>query len=219
MKIEIHILRANQVHGSLWQPPNRFVRKEPQIFVGHAVLSSDRLIDCKSHARLILCCSVSGGISILRFLIFAAGARILHTFDLPKIVRMMTITMCCSENLANGVNDNYCSIFLQSSSVSSSLRDLGKQIAGSKLPDRLAQRWHSSGTTLVQRWHNSSSPSSFPFPRRLRQQVAHPSTPDAIDLCLQAEEISRPQNPASYSRFWLPGSGDPRRDLDQNSGV
>ena len=127
--------------------------------------------------------------------------------------------MCCSENLANGVNDNYCSIFLQSSSVSSSLRDLGKQIAGSKLPGRLAQRWHSSGTTLVQRWHNSSSPSSFPFPRRLRQQVAHPSTPDAIDLCLQAEEISRPQNPASYSRLWLPGSGDPRRDLDQNSVV
>ena len=223
-------MRANQVQRSRWQPPNRFVRKEPQIFVGHAVLSSDRLIDCKSHARLILCCSVSGGISILRFLIFAAGARILHTFDLPKIVRMMTITMCCSENLANGVNDNYCSIFLQSSSVSSSLRDLGKQIAGSKLPGRLAQRWHSSGTTLVQRWHrsgttlvqrwhNSSSPSSFPFPRRLRQQVAHPSTPDAIDLCLQAEEISRPQNPASYSRLWLPGSGDPRRDLDQNSGV
>ena len=146
-------------------------------------------------------------------------ARILHTFDLPKIVKMMTIITCCSGDLANGVNDNYCSIFLQSSSVSSSLRDLGKQIAGSKLPGRLAQRWHRSGTTLVQRWHNSSSPSSFPFPRRLRQQVAHPSTPDAIDLCLQAEEISRPQNPASYSRLLLPGSGDPRRDLDQNSGV
>ena len=142
---------ANQVQRSCWQPPNRFVRKEPQIFTGHAVLSSDRLIDCKSHARLILCCSVSGGISILRFLIFAAGARILHTFDLPKIVRMMTITMCCSENLANGVNDNYCSIFLQSSSVSSSLRDLGKQIAGSKLPGRLAQLWYNDGTTLALR--------------------------------------------------------------------
>ena len=126
-------------------------------------------------------------------------ARILHTFDLPKIVKMMTMIMCCSGDLANGVNDNYCSIFLQSSSVSSSLRDLGKQIAGSKLPGRLAQRWHRSGTTLVQRWRNSSSPSSFPFPRRLRQQVAHrPQMPSTY--------VSRPKKfPGLRTQLPIPG--------------
>ena len=73
-------------------------------------------------------------------------------FDLLKIVKMMTIIICCSGNLANGVNDNYCSIFLQSSSVSSSLRDLGKQIAGSKLP-----AWHNDGTSMAQLWYNDGT--------------------------------------------------------------
>ena len=83
--------------------------------------------------------SLSGGISISRFLIFA-GPYIeyfstSHHPPYPDGDDDEEIKRRVRENGANGDNDNYCSIFLQSSASSSlRLRDFGKEIAGSKVP-------------------------------------------------------------------------------------
>ena len=122
----------------------------------------------------------------------------MHTFD-PRMIVMRTRTSNrrVSENGANGGNDNHCSIFLQSS-ASSSLRDFsGKQITGSKLPD--------------EQQTNSRSNSRFPTIRR--QQVVDPR----CDLTY-VSRVSRFQIQVSDSMPWLPGSGDPWRDPDQNCG-
>ena len=88
--------------------------------------------------------------------------------------------MVVRETGANGDNDNYCSIFLQSS-ASSSLRDFGKQIAGSKVPGGQAQ-------TLgrISRFLSS------------RQQVVDPR----CDLSLR---LQAPEFPGSRSQFPIPG--------------
>ena len=101
------------------------------------------------------------------------------------MIEMMMRKWRVSENGANGDNDNYCSIFLQSS-ASSSLRDFGKQIAGSKVP---------VGQSRLSLEFPVSSPAGNKW-----------STPDATSVYVSRPRVSRLQIPVSDSRLWVPGS-------------
>ena len=151
------------------------------MFAGHAVLSA-HLIDCTSHARLI---SPYLEESLYRDSSYLLE-HILHTFDPRMIVMMIKVKRNVRENGANGDNDNYCSIFLQSS-ASSSLRDFGKEIAGSKVPGGQAD-----------------SRSNFPFPRHQSATSGRPQM--RPQLCLQASTVSRLQIQAAGPRLWRPRS-------------
>ena len=53
--------------------------------------------------------------------------------------------------------------------------------------------WHSDGTALAQLWYNDGTTLAL---RRVSRFLG-----GFGNKCLQAEEISRPQNPTSYSRL------------------